>query len=60
MIFCQLWMKKHDIIIDMTNNSLAFWPGHCIYIEATSSTTLSQLSLSVEITAVGIKKDIHL
>ena len=51
-------MKKHRVIIDMTNNSLAFWLGHCIYIGATSSTTLSQPRLPAEIVVIRIEKDI--
>lgn len=31
-IFGQSWIKDHKIIIDMTNNFLAFWLGHYIYI----------------------------
>ena len=42
MILVRPWMRKHGVIIDMTNNFLAFWPGHCTHIGATSSTTLSQ------------------
>ena len=56
MIFSRPWMKKHGVIIDMTNNSLAFWPGHCTYIEATSPTTLSQPRLPMETAAVRIEK----
>ena len=58
MIFSQSWMKKQGIIIDMTNDSLAFWPGYCIQIGATSFTTLSQLRLSTAIPVVRIEKDI--
>ena len=49
-------MKKHRVIIDMTNNSLAFWPSHCIHIEATS--LLSPPNLPIETAAVTIKEDI--
>ena len=49
-------MKKHGVIIDMTNDFLAFWPGHCTYIGATSLLSLS--SLPTEITAVIIEEDI--
>ena len=53
-------MKKHGIIIDMINNSLAFWLGHCIYISATSHTTLSQPRLPTKIAFVRIEKNIIL
>ena len=56
MILGQPWMKKHGVIIDMTNNSLAFWPGHCTHIGATSP--LSPPSLSTETAAVRIEEDI--
>ena len=23
------WMRKHDVILDMRNDRLSFWPGHC-------------------------------
>ena len=51
-------MKKHEIIINMTNNSLAFWPGNCIYIRATSFTILSEPRLPAKTAVVRIEKDI--
>ncbi len=51
-------MKKHGVINDMTNNSLAFWPNYCIYIRATSLTILSKPRLPPEIAFDRIKKDI--
>ena len=56
MILGRPWMKKHGVIIDMTNNSLAFWPGHCTHIGATS--LLSPPSLPTETAAVRIEEDI--
>ena len=56
MILGRPWMKKHGVIIDMTNNSLAFWPGHCTHIRAIS--LLSPPSLPTEIAAVTIEEDI--
>ena len=56
MILGRPWMKKHGVIIDMTNNSLAFWPGHCTHIGATFP--LSPPSLSTETAAVRIEEDI--
>ena len=58
MILGRPWMKKHGVIIDITNDSLAFWPGHCTHIGATSPTTLSQPRLPTETAAVRIEKDI--
>ena len=49
-------MKKHGVIIDMRNDSLAFWPGHYTYIGATS--VLSPFSLPTETAAVMIEEDI--
>ena len=49
-------MKKHKVIIDMTNNSLAFWPGHCIHIGATFLLSLS--SLPTKTAVVIIEGDI--
>ena len=58
MILGRPWMKKHGVIIDMTNDSLAFWPGHCTHIGATSPNTLSQPKLPAETAVVRIEKDI--
>ncbi len=49
-------MKKHGVIINMTNNSLAFWLGHYTYIKAIYPTILSPPSLSTEPAAVRIEK----
>ena len=49
-------MKKHEIIVDITNNFLVFWPGHCIYIRATF--LLNPFCLLTKIVAVKIEKDI--
>ena len=56
MIFDQFWIKKHGVIINITINFLAFWPGYYIYIRAISPISLS--SLLTEIVAIKIKKDI--
>ena len=56
MILGQSWIKKHKVIIDMTNKSLIFWPDHYIYIRATF--LLSPLSLPIEIVAIKIEEDI--
>ena len=56
MILGRPWMKKHGVIIDMTNNSLAFWPGHCTHIGATS--LLNPPSLPTETAAITIEEDI--
>lgn len=58
MILGRPWIKKHGVIIEMTNNFFIFWPGHCTYIGATSATTLSQLRQPIIIVAIRIKKDI--
>ena len=58
MILGRPWMKKHGVIIDMINDSLAFWPGHCTHIGATSSNTLSQPRLPAEKAVVRIENDI--
>lgn len=46
------------VIIDITNNFIAFWPGHCIHIGATSLTTLNQHRLLAETAVIKIEKDI--
>ena len=51
-------MKKLRVIIDMTNDSLAFWHGHFTHIGATS--LLSPLSLPTDTAAVTIEEDITL
>lgn len=51
-------MKKYEIIIDITNNSLAFCPGYYIYIKAIFLTILNLSSLSIEIIAVKIQENI--
>lgn len=49
-------MKKHDVIINMTNNSLVFWPGYCTQTGAIFLTILSQPESLTQITAVKIEK----
>ena len=51
-------MKKHEIIIDMTNNFLVFWLSYCIYFKVISYTILSQPRFPAEIAVIRIKKDI--
>ncbi len=58
MILGRPWMKRHGVIIDITNNSLAFWPGHYTHIGATSSTTLSLPSSPTETVVIRIEKAI--
>ena len=56
MILGQLWMKKQGVILNMTNNFLAFWLGYCTYIGAIS--LLGPLSLLMKTIAVKIEKNI--
>ena len=56
MIFSQLLMKKYGVIINMTNNFLAFWLGYCKHIGAIFLLSLS--SLLTQIVDIKIKKDI--
>ena len=58
MILGRSWMKKHGVIIDMTNNFLAFWSGHCTHIGANSPNILSQSRLPTKTAVVRIEKDI--
>ncbi len=58
MILGQPWIKKHEIIIDLTNNSLVFWPSYCTHIRATFLITMSQPSSSTEIAVVRIEEAI--
>ena len=58
MILDQPWMKKYGSIIDMTNNSLTFWPGYCTHIGATSPTILSSPSSLTETAVVKIEEAI--
>ena len=51
-------MKKYGVIIDMTSNSLAFWPSHCIYIRSIFFITLRQPRSPTDIVVVRIEKDI--
>ena len=46
----------HGVIIDITNNFLAFWPSYCTYIKVIFS--LSLPSLLIETIVMRIKKDI--
>ncbi len=52
------WIKKHGVIIDMTNDFLAFWPGHCTHIGAISPITLSLPSSPTETAAIRIEETI--
>ena len=51
-------MKKHGVIINMINNSLAFWPGYCTHIGATFPTILSQPRLPPKTIVIRIEKNI--
>ena len=46
------------VLINMTNNFLAFLPGYCIHIGAISPITLSPTNLLIETIAIKIEKDI--
>ena len=59
-ILDQLWIKKHGVIIDMTNNSLTFWPGHCTYVRVSPLTILSQPTFPTKTAVVVIEKNITL
>ncbi len=58
MILGRPWMKKYRVIIDITNNFLAFWPSYYTHIEATLPITLSSPSLPMKIAAVRIEETI--
>ena len=60
MILGQPWMKKYGVIIDITNNFLAFWPNYCTHIGATSLNTLRQPRLPAKTVVVRIEKNITL
>ena len=49
-------MKKHEVIINMTNNSVAFWPSHCTHNGAIS--LLSLPSLLMKIAVITIEENI--
>lgn len=51
-------MKKHRVIIDMKNDFLDFWPGHCIYVRASRPTILSYPTLPMETAVIRIEKDV--
>ena len=53
-IFAQIQIKKHGIIIDIIKNSLVFWPKHYTHIRTIFLLNLS--SLFIEIIAIKIKK----
>ena len=53
-------MKKYGVILNITNNFLAFWFDYFIYIRAIFSTTLSQSRLFIKIAIIRIKKHITL
>lgn len=42
-------MKKHEVIINMTNNTITFWLDHYIYIKALLFIILNETILSIEI-----------
>ena len=51
-------MKKHKIIIDMTNNFIGFLSGHCKKNTALLLPTFNQPILSIEIIFAGISQAI--
>lgn len=59
-IFCQLWIKNYELIMDMTNNSFSFWHSHCIYIRAISFTVPSSSGPPIKTAAIKMNKDISL
>ena len=56
MILGQPWMKKHRVIIDMTNHFLAYWSSYYRYVRATFQ--LNSPSLPMKTIAVKIEKNI--
>ena len=60
MILGQPWIKKHGVIIDITNNYLVSWPSYYTYIKAFLFIILSQLILLIKTIVVRIKKNITL
>ena len=57
-ILGQPWIKKLRVIIDITNNFLAFWPSHRTHIRATSLNILCQFRLPAKTAVIRIEKDI--
>lgn len=55
MIFGQPQMKKHEVIIDITNNFLALQPGHYINVGVSSAIILCQPTLSIKTVAIRIE-----
>lgn len=51
-------MKKYEIIIDMTNDILAFWPSYYTYIRTSLLITLDQTILSEKSKFVKTQQDI--
>ena len=51
-------MKKHEVIINMINDLLAFWPSYCTYIRAISLIILSSTSLLTKIAVIKKKTTI--
>ncbi len=51
-------MKKHEIMIGMTNNILVFLSGHCTYIRASLLIISDQIILSEKKKSVKTQQDI--
>ena len=51
-------MKKHEVIMDMTNNFLTFWPSHYTNIRASFLNRLDKPRLSLKTAVIMIEKDI--
>lgn len=58
MIFCQLWVKNHGVIIDITNNFFTFLSSHFIYIKVFFIIIFHQFILSIKTVIIKIEKDI--
>lgn len=58
MIFNQPLIKKYGVIINITNNSLVFWPGYYIYMRVFPIIILNLLILPLETIAVKIENNI--
>lgn len=58
MIFDQLGIKKHGIVIDMTNNAIVFGASYYIYTGTSFFIILDQVISVMKIMSTKIKQDI--
>ncbi len=57
MILGRPWMKKHEVLLDMINNSISFFLRYCSHPRATSVPVPTTPAAETEITSIATQQD---